>query len=468
MKISVVGLGTAKDEVTLRGLDEIMSADVVALKTAMTDTADTLRERNIDFVSCDSLFDEARDFSVLNQKIFEFLRAAKGKVVFCVNGSGYDDSAVAYIAERADVSIFGSVSNGAAALEKRPAGAYQYFCAADLAGTNVLTTNLPLVVTEIDDRFLASAVKEKLCAFYDDEEEVLFCGKKTERIPLYEIDRQKHYDQKTSLLIAPKKLTEKKSFEVSDLKEILRVLRGENGCPWDKAQTHESLRANVLEEAYELVDAIDGGNIEDIVEETGDNLLQSYFHISLAEENGEFDEKEVLTRLCGKLIFRHTHIFGQDKAANSEEALKVWEKNKAVEKGTRTVTDTMRKVAKSLPSLTRAAKVQKRAAKNKFDWTDTEGLFDKLREEAAELDAAYKERDAVGTEKEAGDLLFQAVNICRYMGVDPEVALNRAVEKFTKRFEYMENRVLETHGEFADASRGEMEKFWDEAKSKGL
>ena len=224
----------------------------------------------------------------------------------------------------------------------------------------------------------------------------------------------------------------------------------------------------MLEEAYELVDAIDGGNVEDIVEETGDNLLQSYFHISLAEENGEFDEKEVLTRLCGKLIFRHTHIFGQDKAANSEEALKVWEKNKAVEKGTRTVTDTMRKVAKSLPSLTRAAKVQKRAAKNKFDWTDTEGLFDKLREEAAELDAAYKERDAVGTEKEAGDLLFQAVNICRYMGVDPEVALNRAVEKFTKRFEYMENRVLETHGEFADASRGEMEKFWDEAKSKGL
>lgn len=469
MKISVVGLGTLKDDVTLRGLEEIKSADSVVLKTALTPTAETLKDRNIGFISCDSLYDEARDFSALDEMIYNLLAEQKGKTVFCVNGDGSDDSTVAYLAARCQTEIFAGVSKGSGALANRPTGAYQYFCASSLASAVTLTINLPLVVTEIDDKFMAAEVKEKLCRFYDEEMPVLLCdGDGARTILLYQLDRQKNYGHDTAIIIMPQSLTQKKSFEVSDLKEILRVLRGENGCPWDKAQTHESLRANVLEEAYELVDAINGGDIDDIVEETGDNILQSYFHISLAEENGEFDEKEVLTRLCGKLIFRHTHIFGGDKATTSEEALKVWEKNKAMEKGTHTVTDTMLKVAKSLPSLTRAAKVQKRAAKNNFDWTEDEGLFDKLYEEAGELRQARADGDGKEQEKEAGDLLFQVVNICRYMGIDPEVALEGAVEKFVRRFEYMEKMVLESYPTFADAPREVMERFWAEAKSKGL
>lgn len=469
MKICIVGLGAEKDQITLQGLEAVKAADNVVVKTALTDTVKTLDERGINYLSCDSFFDEAQDFSVLNEKIYRYLSGLDGSVAFCVNGSGFDDSAAVYIKDMTDAQIISGVSCAQNILKFSPQSSFQSFAASDLTDSAVITINTPLVITEIDDKFSASAVKERLCRFYDEEEEILLfnCGR-TSVIPLFELDRQKKYDERTSLLVKNKKLTDKKSFEVADLKEILRVLRSENGCPWDKAQTHESLRANVLEEAYELVDAIDGGDTDDIVEETGDNLLQSYFHISLAEENGEFDEKEVLTRLCEKLIFRHTHIFGEDKAADSEEALKVWEKNKAIEKGTHTVADTMHKVAKNLPSLTRAAKVQKRAAKNKFDWTDSDGLYAKLYEEAEELKEAAQSKNADETEKEAGDLLFQAVNICRYLGIDPEVALNRAVAKFVRRFEYMEGEVLKSFAAFADAPNDVMEKFWQEAKDRGL
>jgi len=469
MKISVVGMGYEKNHVTLQGLDEIVSADVVVLKTALTKTAQTLTDRQIEFVSCDSLYDEAQDFSALDENIFDFLKKQKGKVVFCVNGSGTDDGTVKYMADKCQLKIFAGVSQSQKALSVCPQSNFQYFVATDLLECQTFSTNVPLVVTEIDDKYLASAVKEKLCRFFDEEEDVVLCnGARVLNIPLYELDRQRRYDEKTSLLIKTKPLTQKKSFEVADLKEILRVLRGKNGCPWDKVQTHESLRANVLEEAYELVDAIDSGDIDNMVEETGDNILQPYFHISLAEEDGEFDEREVIANLCKKLIFRHSHVFGVDKASNSEDALSVWEKNKALEKGTNTVTDTMHKVAAGLPSLTRASKVQKRASKVGFDWTDTDGLFDKLLEEADELKQAVANKDGEEIEKEAGDLLFQAVNICRYLGIDAEVTLNKAVGKFVRRFEYMEKRVLENFEKLSDAPNQVMEKFWQEAKEKGL
>ena len=469
MKLSVVGLGFEKDHLTLQGLEEIKSADVVVLKTALTKTALSLTDRQIDFVSCDSLYDEAQDFSALDENIFEFLKKQKGKVVFCVNGSGTDDGTVIYLQDKCQFKIFPGVAQSQKALSVCPQSKFQYFSATELIDSETLSTNVPLVVTEIDDKYLASALKEKLSKFFDDEEDVVLCnGCRVKNIALYEIDQQRSYDERTSLLIKTKPLTQKKSFEVADIKAILRVLRGENGCPWDKVQTHESLRANVLEEAYELVDAIDSGDIDNMIEEAGDNILQPYFHISLAEEDGEFDEKEVVASLCKKLIFRHSHVFGLDKATNSEDALSVWEKNKAIEKGTSSVTDSMHKVAKGLPSLTRASKVQKRASKNGFDWNETDGLFDKLLEEADELKQAVANNDNDEIEKEAGDLLFQAVNICRYLGMDAETTLNKAVTKFVNRFEYMENKVLAQYDSFADAPNDVMESFWDEAKQKGL
>ena len=469
MKLSVVGLGFEKDHLTLQGLEEIKSADVVVLKTALTKTALSLTDRQIDFVSCDSLYDEAQDFSALDQNIFDFLKKQKGKVVFCVNGSGADDGTVIFLQDKCQFKIFPGVAQSQKALSVCPQSKFQYFSATELIDSDTLSTNVPLVVTEIDDKYLASALKEKLSKFFDDEEDVVLCnGCRVKNIALYEIDQQRSYDERTSLLIKTKPLTQKKSFEVADIKAILRILRGENGCPWDKVQTHESLRANVLEEAYELVDAIDSGDIDNMIEEAGDNILQPYFHISLAEEDGEFDEKEVVASLCKKLIFRHSHVFGLDKALSSEDALSVWEKNKAIEKGTNSVTDSMHKVAKGLPSLTRASKVQKRASKNGFDWNETDGLFDKLFEEAEELKQAVANKDNDEIEKEAGDLLFQAVNICRYLGMDAETTLNKAVTKFVNRFEYMENKVLAQYDSFADAPNDVMESFWNEAKQKGL
>ena len=434
MKFSVVGLGNEKNQITLEGLEVVKSADVVVVKTALTPTVETLAENGVQFVSCDFLFDEADDFSDLDKKIEKFLTSQQGNIVFCVNGSGSNDSTVLRLMKKHSVTVFSGVSQSENALKKYPCEGYQFFCATALLNAKVISTNTPLVIAELDDKFLASEVKEKLFEFFDEEDEAIVFGNgRPKKILLYELDRLKKYDEKTTVFIGVKNLTQKKSFEVSDLKEILRVLRGKNGCPWDKAQTHESLRPNVLEEAYELVDAIDSGVIEDIVEETGDNLLQSYFHISLAEENGEFNEKEVLTRLCDKLIFRHTHIFGNDKAASSEEALKVWEKNKAVEKGTVTVSDSMKKVAKSLPSLTRASKVQKRCLKSglNFELIEDDCSFEDITE-------ALKTASQEDKEKLLGKLLFKAASVSRECGIDPEVALNGEVERFVSRFEKAE------------------------------
>lgn len=466
MKLSIVGMGWQKGQVTLQGMQEIRAADTVVLKTALTPAAQTLEEEGVQYVSCDFLFDESQDFCALDEAIAAFLAKQKGKVVFCVNGAGTDDGTARLLHERFGTKIIPGVADCQSVLAEKPQGSVQTFCATDLLEAKSVSTNLPLIVTEVDDKFLACAVKEKLSRFFDGEETCLFLSDgKAHDIKIFEIDRQKKYGRDAALLIEPLPLTQKKSFEVADLKEILRVLRSENGCPWDKVQTHESLRANVLEEAYELVDAIDSGDADGMVEETGDNLLQAYFHICLAEESGEFDEKEVLTGICKKLISRHTHIFGTDKAADSEQALKVWEKNKAQEKGSQTVAQEMKRSSKGLPSALKAFKVQKKAAKNRFDWDDEQGLFDKLAEEAQELKAAVTSQEK---EEEAGDLLFQCVNVCRHCGVDPEVALNKAAQKFIRRFEFVENKCVEAFGSLEAAPRDEMEEFWNEAKKEGL
>ena len=239
----------------------------------------------------------------------------------------------------------------------------------------------------------------------------------------------------------------------------MELLRSPEGCPWDRAQTHRSIRDNMLEEAYEAADAIDRGDMDNLKEELGDVLFQTVFHSALAQEAGAFTFDDVVDGVCKKLVFRHPHVFGTEDAADGTQALSVWDARKREEKGQRTAADALDSVARALPALTRASKLQSKAAKAGFDWRDAAPALDKLREELGELERAVAEGSNI--EEELGDLLFAAVKVGRFTQVDGETALQKACEKFIRRFHRVEELA---DGPLDRLDVPELEALWSRAK----
>lgn len=254
----------------------------------------------------------------------------------------------------------------------------------------------------------------------------------------------------------------KTAYQADDLVEILRLLRAPGGCPWDREQTHESIRRNFLEEAYEAVEAIDQKDPEHLREELGDVLMQVAFHAVMEEEAGRFDWNDVADQVCKKLIFRHPHVFGETTVSGTGEVLTNWEALKRQEKGQQSTTDALEAVARSLPALWRAEKVQKKASKAGFDWPDVSGALDKLSEEVAELRQAMVE--GTNPEEELGDVLFSAVNVARFLKADPEVILQQASDKFISRFAKVEQAAQRQNRAMEDMELAELDKLWEMAK----
>lgn len=258
-------------------------------------------------------------------------------------------------------------------------------------------------------------------------------------------------------------IKEKYSFE--DLVEIIRVLRGEGGCPWDRVQTHESLKKSLLEEAYEAIEVIDKKDSEKMCEELGDVLLQVVFHGQIAKEEGTFDINDIITGICQKMISRHTHVFGADTAETPEDVLVNWEKQKRKEKSQESHTDALRGVSAALPALIRSYKVQDKAAKVGFDFPDIYDALSKVDEELAEFAEACEEDGTDHIEEELGDLLFSIVNAARFVNIQPELALVRTIDKFINRFEYIEKTAAENDRKLEDMSLEEMDELWNAAKN---
>lgn len=256
------------------------------------------------------------------------------------------------------------------------------------------------------------------------------------------------------------------SYGMDDYRKIIAILRGEDGCPWDREQTHESIRRNLLEEAYEVCEAIDERDPEHLREELGDLLMQVLFHARIEEEAGRFDLDDVADGACKKLILRHPHVFGSVQVQDSAEVLDNWDKIKRVEKAQDTVTTAMTDVAETLPALWRAEKVQKKAAKVGFDWPDIGGAFSKIDEETAELRAAIDKGDAESIEEELGDLIFSAVNVARFAGVDPEKALHASCEKFIRRFRRLESAAAADGKKPEDMTLDEMEEYYQRGRAE--
>lgn len=258
----------------------------------------------------------------------------------------------------------------------------------------------------------------------------------------------------------------KENYGVYDLLEIVRILRSENGCPWDREQTHSSIRNELMEEAYEALDAIDRLDDVDMCEEFGDLLLQVVFHSVLGEERKAFDLEKLADGVCKKLILRHPHVFSDVIADTTEKVLDNWDKIKMTEKHQESFTDTLKSVPTAFPSLLRAQKLQKRAAKAGFDWQDVSGPMSKIPEEYAELQQAIDSGDKEHISEELADLMFSCVNVARFVGVNSEQALALACEKFIRRFEAVENKCVENAQKMNEVSADILDEYWKSVKTE--
>jgi nucleoside triphosphate diphosphatase len=265
-----------------------------------------------------------------------------------------------------------------------------------------------------------------------------------------------------------------KAFE--SLVALQARLRAPNGCPWDREQTHESLRTYLVEETYEVLDALDGGDARKFADELGDLLLQIVFHAELAAEAGKFDIADVIEQIYTKMVRRHPHVFGEVRADTSAQVLKNWEQLKAEERAkskdaqaAAAGASILDAVPRSLPALLEAHQLTRRAANVGFDWQDVNGIFDKLAEETAELKQllASGDRRADEIEEEVGDLLFVGVNLARFLGVDAEIALKKANRKFGQRFREMERIAAARGQKLSGLSAAELDSLWNEVKSAG-
>jgi MazG family protein len=260
---------------------------------------------------------------------------------------------------------------------------------------------------------------------------------------------------------------------------IQKRLRDPGGCPWDREQTHETLRTYLIEEAYEVLDALDSGDDEKFIEELGDLLLQVAFHSQIASEEGRFEVSDVIRAVHDKMIRRHPHVFGDLHAKDSDEVLRNWQKIKAQERQAKDspasaasapankTESALDGVPRAIPATLEGLQLTKKAARIGFDWENPEGILEKLREETGEVERALKSGDRPHIEEELGDLLFAAVNLARFVHIDPEIALKNANAKFVRRFHEMERLAAQSGRKFEDVPRSEKETLWNSAKVAG-
>ena len=507
--LTVVGLGPgAAGHLSLETL-RLLEERFVILRTEIHPTVAELKRRGISYISCDTWYKKEATFEDVYDKISSFVigQAKEKDVVYAVPGSPL-------VAERTVALLREKARKCNIPLTIKPAMSFLDLAYVELGidpieGLRIIDAQdfsaladagqYPLMVTQVYNRMVASDMKLALMDILPDETEVYYLRnlgldeKECRKVPLFEIDRQPVIDHLTSVFIPcqPQEvlqplpgsakedgdadteneadhwkrfplLKRKTKFDVRPLADVMQVLREPGGCPWDREQDFATIRANLIEECYEFLEAVDDKDTHGMTEELGDILMQVVFHARMAEEKGMFTLQDVIDGVTDKLIERHPHVFGTVKVANSDEVLTNWEAIKLQEKPDRE--RVLDGIYKGLPSLLRAHKIQKRVAKVGFDWTETEDVKKKVLEEWKEFNEAVALQDPDAMEKELGDLYFSMVNFARHLGLESETALNRCNNRFVTRFEHVEDRVTESGKDWKEYSLDELDRFWDEAK----
>lgn len=441
-------------------------ASAVVLQTSLNGTA----QPGFAFETLDALYEQAEDFDRLIDSACDLM--LRDGLMFVALGGFAHNRIAAALAQRVraaggQVRVIsgGCPALGAALAEGLLDGSAGVCIHTASTFSRMDDTSQVLVINEIDSAYKASDLKLRLMLWYDDEYPVLLVDTrsgKCENILLCQLDGAPSYGYYTSVVIAPCALARKKRFTFTDLLEVMARLRSRHGCPWDKEQTHESLKRYLIEEGYEVLDAIDTGDMEALADELGDVLLQVVFHARIAEQQGEFDISDVTTAICRKMIARHPHIFGDVVANTPEVVLSNWEQIKKEERGQQTQTDVLQNIPRSMPALMRSGKVQHKAAHVGFDFTEAAQAVDKLREEIDEVANAQSPDELAD---ECGDLLFAAVNVVRLYGVEPEMALQKATDKFIERFSLVERLATQRNVDMRTCGLDVLDALWDEAKA---
>ncbi|MEG0132872.1 MAG: nucleoside triphosphate pyrophosphohydrolase [Clostridium sp.] len=482
--ITIVGLGPgSKDALTIGVLEILKGSENIYFRTEKHPNVDYLKSIGVKFNTCDKFYEKYNNFDEIYKAIAEDLiklHAESGDLVYAVPGHPL-------VAERSvmllldlckekgiETKLMPSVSFVDAVIESLrldPIEGIKIIDAFDIK-EQVMDKRLGVIITQVYNKFIASETKLALCEYYKDDTEIYFVraagveGEESIRkIKLYDLDRQEDIDYLTSIYI-PKKIQETKDFQ--DLINVMSKLRSEDGCMWDLEQTHESLKRYLIEECYEVIEAIDEQDDEKIVEELGDVLLQVIFHAQIGKEDGYFNINDIISSITNKMINRHPHIFSNVKVNDTTEILDNWDTIKSEEKKFNSYTDTLKHIPKCLPGLIRADKVQRKAGKVGFDWKDVEPAMEKVLEELQEIKDVYKSSDVSKIQEEVGDLIFATVNIARLLDIDPEFAVNYTIDKFIRRFEFIEESGTKRGIDIKSMSLEEMENLWSEAKKYDL
>ena len=478
--IKVVGLGPgAIESLTIGTLEILKEGKKIFLRTEKHPTVDYLKSICIQFETYDDRYEKYNNFDDVYRSIAEELiqkHETYGDIIYGVPGHPLvAETSVKLLIKlcekkKINLEIIPAVSFIDAVIESLkldPIEGLKIIDAFDIKN-QVLDKRIGLLITQVYNVSIASDVKLALLEYYKEDMEIYFVRaagikglESTRKISLYELDRQKDIDYLTSIYI-PKKLEATKDFY--DLIGVMDTLRAENGCAWDREQTHESMKKYLIEECYEVLEAIDAKDEDNIIEELGDVLLQVIFHAQIGKEQGYFNINDVICGITNKMINRHPHIFKIEESKNSQEVLESWENIKSKEKGFNSYTDILKHVPKNLPGLMRAGEVQQKAAKVGFDWDCVEPAMEKVLEELQEVRDVYKGNNRAKILEEVGDLVFSTVNVARLLDIDPEFAVNYTIDKFIKRFQYIEENARNRGLDLKNMSLAEMDALWNESK----
>jgi tetrapyrrole methylase family protein/MazG family protein len=472
--IQIIGLGAGgEDDLTVKAQKALTERIPTFVRTDRHPIVNELK-KNIDIASFDDYFEKYETFNeVYGNIVNTLIEQSKqyGKINYCTAGSPYyGDIVTKKLINEYKNKINTIIIDGMSFLDKclKLSGYADYnnikildCLEADEFSFDVNSFN---IITQVYDLESASRLKVKLMEIYPEDVNSLIIdvlGENVKKVPLFMLDQEKNYGFSTYFCILPIEISKNRVYNVDNLLRIVKLLRSPDGCPWDKKQTHHSIRQHVIEEAYEVVDAIDNDDVDNLVEELGDLLFQVVFHAELGSEEGYFNFSDVVTDVCKKMYFRHPHVFGDVKANDVEEALTSWENSKLKEKNLTSYTDNLKNVPKALSTLSRSYKIQKRAAEVGFDWSDAQGAVLKIKEELLEFIEEYNNHNIENMEEEFGDLLFALVNFARFEKINPDIALNKTINKFIDRFEYIEKNSTK---DLKQMTLKEMDELWEESK----
>ncbi|WP_066185627.1 bifunctional methyltransferase/pyrophosphohydrolase YabN [Gracilibacillus timonensis] len=475
--IEIIGLGGGDiDQLPLGIYKKIRNAKKVMVRTLDHPVVQTLSTEGVHFTSFDAVYEQHDQFAEVYQQIVkQLVEQAKiaEKIVYAVPGHPMlAEQTVQLLLEQSEIEV--KIAGGQsflddlfAALQIDPIEGFQLVDATGFQ-RHQLSYEQHLVFCQVYDGFIASEVKLTLLEDLPPEQLVTIVeavGSKEERlqqVPLVELDQQVSLSNLTSVYVAPV-AKEQLNHQFHRLQEVIAILRAPGGCPWDRKQTHQTLKKYLIEEAYEVIEAIDQEDDQAIAEELGDVLLQVMLHSQIGTEAGFFTIDDVIYSITEKMIRRHPHVFADIEVEDEQEVARNWATIKREEKGGQP-TSLLAHLTEGLPALLLAEEIQKKAAKVGFDWSEPAPMWDKVYEELTEWKEALEQETVAEQEKEFGDILFAMTNLARYYKINPEIALIKSNHVFKQRFEHVEQRVKESGQPWKAFSLTELDRFWEEAK----